>query len=170
MRGLLRLGLVVGVRSLVLPACSKCSSAFDSADASIGSEVPSSWLRLWEAVGGVFDSGGEMSAGVATSFSVCWGAGADVGAVAAAAAAAAAAAFVFPRAMLVDALGCAEWWRKAAGHYRVVVLSRGSGSWGSGGGARRGRGRHKPEVKATAWAWCAMRGDSGRARRRRGRR
>jgi hypothetical protein len=167
MRGLLRLGLVVGVRSLVLPACSKCSSAFDSADASIGSEVPSSWLRLWEAVGGVFDSGGEMSAGVATSFSVCSGAGADVGAVAAAAAA----AFVFPRAMLVNALGCAEWWREAAGHYRVVVLSRGSGSRGSGGGARRSRGRRRPEVKATARAWCAiMRGDSGWARRRRGRR
>jgi hypothetical protein len=85
--------------------------------------VPSSWLRLWEAVGGVFDSGGEMSAGVATSFSVCSGAGAgaDVGAVAAAAAAAAAAAFVFPRAMLVNALGCAEWWRKAAGRGSAIA-------------------------------------------------
>lgn len=120
MRGRLRLGLVVGVRSLVLPACSKCSSAFDNADASTASEVPSSWLRLWEAVGGVFDSGGDMSAGVAVSWFVWSGAVAVAvavvvvaiavvaGAGAAAVAAAAAAAFVFPRGMLIDALDCAD--------------------------------------------------------------
>jgi hypothetical protein len=74
MRCRLRLGLAVGVRSLTLPACSKCSNARDNAAGSTGSEfrsrVPeanSSWLRLWVAVGGVLDSGGEMSVGVKTS-------------------------------------------------------------------------------------------------------
>lgn len=37
MRGLLRLGLAIGVRSRALPACSKSFNAFDSADASTGS-------------------------------------------------------------------------------------------------------------------------------------
>lgn len=37
-RGLLRLGLAIGVRSRTLPACSKSLSAFESADASTGSE------------------------------------------------------------------------------------------------------------------------------------
>jgi hypothetical protein len=65
-RGLLRLGLAIGVLSRALPACSKSFSAFDSADASTGSELRLiDWLRLCEAVGGVFDSGGEISAGVA---------------------------------------------------------------------------------------------------------
>lgn len=60
----------MGVRSRVLPACSKSLSAFESADASIGSELRLRvWLRLCEAVGGVFDSGGEMSVGVAMSSS-----------------------------------------------------------------------------------------------------
>lgn len=66
MRGLLRLGLAIGVLSRALPACSKSFSAFDSADASTGSELRLRlWLRLCEAVGGVFDSGGEISVGVA---------------------------------------------------------------------------------------------------------
>lgn len=43
-RGLLRLGLATGVRSRALPACSKSFSAFDSKDASTGSELR---LRLW---------------------------------------------------------------------------------------------------------------------------
>lgn len=38
-RGLLRLGLAIGVRSRALPACSKSFSAFDNADASTGSEL-----------------------------------------------------------------------------------------------------------------------------------
>jgi hypothetical protein len=38
-RGLLRLGLAIGVRSRALPACSKSLSAFESADASTGSEL-----------------------------------------------------------------------------------------------------------------------------------
>jgi hypothetical protein len=43
----------------------------------MGSELRSSgfegkiWLRLWEAVGGVFDSGGDISVGVAISSSTC---------------------------------------------------------------------------------------------------
>lgn len=43
----------------------------------MGSELRSSgfegkiWLRLWEAVGGVFDSGGDISVGVAISSSSC---------------------------------------------------------------------------------------------------
>ena len=72
-RGLFRLGLAIGVRSRALPACSKSFSAFDSADASTGSELRLRlWLRLCVAVGGVFDSGGEISVGVAapSSFAV----------------------------------------------------------------------------------------------------
>lgn len=76
-RGRFRLGLAVGVRSLTRPACSMCPSAFVSAAASIGSELRSSvlegkvLLRLWEAVGGVFDSGGEINVGVAMSSWAC---------------------------------------------------------------------------------------------------
>jgi hypothetical protein len=77
-RGRFRLGLAVGVRSLTRPACSMCPSAFDSAAASIGSELLSwvavgkaFWLRLWVAVGGVLDSGGEIRVGVAMSSSRC---------------------------------------------------------------------------------------------------
>ena len=77
MRGRFRLGLAVGVRSLTRPACSMCPRAFVNAAASIGSELRSSglegkiWLRLCEAVGGVFDSGGDISVGVAAPSSVC---------------------------------------------------------------------------------------------------
>jgi hypothetical protein len=71
-RGLLRLGLAIGVLSRTLPACSKSLSALESADASTGSELRLRvWLRLCVAVGGVFDSGGEMSAGVAMPSSIC---------------------------------------------------------------------------------------------------
>lgn len=53
------------------PARSKCSKALLKAEASTGSELrscaKSAWLRLWVAVGGVLDSGGEMSAGVRAS-------------------------------------------------------------------------------------------------------
>jgi len=72
MRGRFRLGLAIGVRSLIRPACSNCSRALDSAEGSTGSDVRSwalaakeCWLRLWVAVGGVLDSGGEMGVGVA---------------------------------------------------------------------------------------------------------
>jgi hypothetical protein len=78
-RGRFRLGLAVGVRALTRPACSNCSSALCSAEASIGSDVVRScalaantaWLRLWEAVGGVLDSGGEIKVGVAMPSSIC---------------------------------------------------------------------------------------------------
>lgn len=68
-RGRLRLGLAVGVRSLARPALPICSSAFERVAESTGSEFRSwmltDWLRLWVAVGGVFDSGGEIRVGVA---------------------------------------------------------------------------------------------------------
>jgi hypothetical protein len=77
-RGRFRLGLAVGVRSLTRPACSSCSRAFDSIDESTGSEFRScvlepkaDLLRLCVAVGGVLDSGGEISVGVAIPLSAC---------------------------------------------------------------------------------------------------
>jgi hypothetical protein len=109
MRGRFRLGLAcVGVRSLTRPACSIWPSAFWRAAASIGSELAWRmleesifWLRLWVAVGGVLDSGGEIKVGVAASCSAC-----------------ASAETVSPalsRAIAMGALGrgrcgCAVWW------------------------------------------------------------
>jgi hypothetical protein len=67
----------------------------------MGSELRSSglegkiWLRLCEAVGGVFDSGGDINVGVAMSCSVC--------------AFAAAAPPASSRAIEMIAPGC-EWW------------------------------------------------------------
>lgn len=50
------------------------------------------WLRLWEAVGGVLDSGGDISVGVAMSSSGC------IFAVAA--------SLEWPRAIVTSAPGC----------------------------------------------------------------
>ena len=77
-RGRLRLGLAVGVRSLCRPAFSSCSRARERVEESTGSEFRSyvlesnaDWLRLWVAVGGVFDSGGEINVGVAMPSPAC---------------------------------------------------------------------------------------------------